>query len=67
LYVKFSGDAALVATLPGVSEKPAKPCDCVIEHNAWADAYTVSMTIYVGDGVKIEDLSLPAIRGHAAP
>jgi hypothetical protein len=66
LYVRFSRGAEFVDALPGTGNPLPKPYDCVIEHNAWTDAYSLSVTIYLGDDVKLEDLAIPAIRGQAA-
>jgi hypothetical protein len=65
LRVKFSSGSEFVESLPGAGEPP-RPYDCVIEHNAWANADSLGITIYLGGNVSLEDLSLPAIRGHAA-
>jgi hypothetical protein len=39
----------------------------VIEHDGRAGAARLSITICLGGNVTLEDLTLPAIRGHAAP
>ncbi len=59
----------------GITERPfadraeqPKPCDVKVDHNAWGSAREVIMTIYLGsDGVKLEDIVLPAIQGRASP
>lgn len=65
LYVKFSRDDELV-NAPEFGDDSPKPYDCTIAHNAWADGDSLHITIRLGGNVAIEELSLPAIRGHAA-
>jgi hypothetical protein len=67
LHVRFSRGAELGDALPGAGERLPSPYDCVINHNNWVDAYSLSITIYPGENVKLEDLAIPAIRGQAAP
>jgi hypothetical protein len=66
IYVKFSNDDEFADTVPEFSDDPPKPYDCVISHNAWADGASLYFTIRLGGDVAIEELSLPAIHGHAA-
>ena len=50
-------------------KKPAEAgCQWSIDHNGWADAHRLTVTILLGEGgVKLEELELPAFRGRKAP
>jgi hypothetical protein len=63
VHVRFSNGPGSIVIPFGTKGEQAKECDCSVDHNAWGDAHVVTVTIYVGDEVKLEDLNLPAIRG----
>lgn len=65
LYVRFSNGKEFGDALPEFSNEPPKPYDCVIEHSAWADPHSLHITICLTGNVAIQELSIPAIRGHA--
>lgn len=66
LQIRFSkGPASFVTPLAAKEEQP-KPCDFTVNHNGWGNAHDLTITIYLGDGVKLEDLRLPAVRGRAS-
>src|SRR5262249_11505643 len=64
VQVRFSkGPGSIVIPFGTKGEQP-KESDCSVDHNAWSDAHVVTVTIYLGDDVKLEDLTLPAIHGR---
>jgi hypothetical protein len=67
LHVRFSKGAESVDLVSETGAGLPEPYDFAIEHNAWADGRSLSITICLGENVRVEDLSLPAICGHSAP
>ncbi len=65
LHVRLVSGSGAVENLPRAGEQASPASDCLVTHNGWSDAHSISVTIYVGDRVKLEELQLPAIRGQA--
>jgi hypothetical protein len=63
LRIRFSREADIFTSPLVEKERQPRVSDCSIDHNAWADPHAVTITIYLGGDVKLEDLNLPAIRG----
>jgi len=64
VHIQLASGPGSVAIPFGTKGEQPKECDCSIDHDAWADAHEVTFTIYVGGDVKLEELSLPPIRGR---
>ena len=64
--VRFAKSAgSVIQPFPG-PQPPSEDTDVEIDHNAWADAQAIHITIYLGsDRVNLDELELPALRGSA--
>jgi hypothetical protein len=63
LHVHLSKSAGVTRMLIG----ERGPCACSLEHNAWGNARTISLTIYLGDeGIDPDELLIPPIAGQVA-
>lgn len=67
LRIRFSKEADIFTSRFVEQERQPKVTDFSIDHNAWADPHAITVTIYLGGDVKLEDLNLPAIRGNLKP
>jgi hypothetical protein len=69
ISIRFSQNVSRNRRVIASDNKPVDAgCQWSIDHNGWADAGRLSITILVGDGgVDLEELELPAIRGRKAP
>lgn len=67
LRIRFWKEFDLVAPSSVKIKTQPKICDCVIDHNAWADAHAVTITICPGGEVILGDLVFPTIRGTRKP
>jgi hypothetical protein len=45
-------------------QQPEKPCDCSIDHNAWANAREMTVTIHLGGDIDIDELVVPPFEGR---
>ncbi|HEV3006576.1 MAG TPA: hypothetical protein VGX78_19050 [Pirellulales bacterium] len=65
ISIRFSHEADPIfaaATDEGKTIEESRPWS--IDHNGWANAQHLSVTIYLGDGaIKLDELHLPMIRG----
>lgn len=62
LWIEFSKEAGSVVSPFADQEKQPKVCDCAIDHNAWLNANWVTITIYLGGDVTVDELNLPTIK-----
>jgi hypothetical protein len=66
IQVRFSKEVGVTRWMFPVKDTPADlSCDCEVDHLAWGDARTITLTIYLGGGrIQLETLDLPPIAGR---
>jgi hypothetical protein len=64
IYVHFSKDEGVSHRLFGKAPGD-RPCACSLDHNGWANAQAIGITIYVSNpDLDICQLTMPAIQGR---
>jgi len=66
IRVRFSKEVGETRWMFPLKDTPTDlSCDCEIDHLAWGDARTITLTIYLGGGrIQPEALDLPPIAGR---
>ena len=67
VLVRFSKETGVTRWMfPGKDTPADRQCDCEVDHNGWADAQVVTLTIYLGGGrIDPDALEVPPITGQA--
>ena len=64
ISIVFSTDAGIARVAFPDRDAADNPCGWSIDHNGWADAKRLTITIFPGDGgIRLEELVLPDLRG----
>ena len=65
LRVRLSKESGVTDMQFALAGEQSQHCDFTVDHNAWGNAHQVTITIYLSDAVKLEELELPMIHGRA--
>ena len=66
--IRFEKAAGVTQQPFAGKKKPDMPCDCSIDHNGWANAHEITVTVHLGgDNIDVSELEIPPIVGRAKP
>lgn len=67
VHIRFEKGPGVTQQPFAGKQQPEKPCDCSIDHNAWANAREITVTIHLGGDVDVSQLVVPPIEGRDKP